>query len=137
MARAASVELTQGSCSVVIEYVRARGVLRLTGNAGSRVGWGPIEVTFVDLVGRLRVDLSVLVPEQPFLLFAGDRTLGGSKDFVGAFSSEVAARSQFLELRKGTTSWAEVVTLSQGKLRQVCWFGSPDEAPLRQRRWRR
>lgn len=137
MSKAATCELVQGATRIVIEYIRARGVLRLTGNPRTHSQWGPMEMSFVDMVKLLRIDVSAVAPDLPFLLFAGNGCLGGSKDFVGAFETEVEARAQFVGLRHGSASWAEVVILTRGKLRQVCWFGSPDGAPRRRRRWRR
>lgn len=136
MTKAARCELVQGATRIIFEYVRARGVLRLTGNPNTVMQWGPMEMSFAELVRLLQIDVTPLVPEQPFMVFGGALGLGGSKDFIGAFSTEREAREHFVALRQGPALWAEVVTLSKGKLRQVCWFGNAVESqPVSERRW--
>lgn len=140
MSRAAHIDLVDGETKVLIEYVRTRKVLRISGDAFDAFGqWGPFEIPLADLVRELQVDVSGLAPAQPYMVFGGEQSLGGSKDCLGTFATEAEAKKCFVALRQNrSTAWAEVSTVVKGRLRQLCWFGAPElVAGSSRRRWRR
>lgn len=109
-----------------IEYVKGRGVLRLTADGGEGRA---VEVPLGSLVEQLQIDRRHLAPQPRVLLFAGrhDRPRRGAGELVGWFESEADGRAAFQEVR-GTTSdeegWAELVALDGGGRRTVlAWFG--------------
>ena len=120
-----------------LEYVQGRKVLRLLGLSE------PVEIPVETLVS-LGVNTHPEAPWQ-FLVFGGRRRNGGSKDLLGVYRTEPAAREVFHSLRAAKDGWGEVVKVgSDGAHRLCCWFddgGPPGEvpAPARSRfpwRWR-
>ena len=114
---------------VRIEYVKSRGVLRLSGWHARDAVVDPVEIPVQALLQRLGIEPADLAFPRQWLLFGGrdEHPRGGAADLLATFHDEVEARRAFQHLRQGAggpTAWAELVVLDQsGRTRPSCWFG--------------
>lgn len=130
MATPKAAYLGEGARGFRVEYVQTRGVLRIAGWLSGKQVVAPIEVCFASLADQLGIEGP---PVGPYMLFGGNGVAGGSRDFLGAFPSEAAAKAAFTELRTTTFGgWAEVVHVVKNRLVQVCWYGRRDQEPRRE-----
>jgi len=121
-----------------VEYVRSTGVLRITGWHSPNSQAVTVDWPVVQLVQELGIAPAELAPPCPYLVFGGSGVAGGSKDLVGAYRSEEAARVAFVKLRQGRIGgWGELVILEDTKFRSLAWFGQREPSPPQPRkRWR-
>lgn len=115
-----------------IEYLKARGVLRLVQQSEPDRGGSAVEVRVDALFAQLGIDATRPAAPRRFLLFAGGGTEaggGGLRDLVGVFSQEEDARTEFVRVRlehEGPGAWAELASVDgRGKVAPLCWFGRP------------
>ena len=140
-----SIACGDGETAARVEYVKSRGVLRLTSGAASEHR----ELTVRDFCEELGIDAQpVTVPT--YLLFAGTdvQPAGGCRDLVATYLCPDEARREFTAWRRDSECvWAELICLAGGRTATVCWFGveradrapnhrPPLTAPSRRRRWR-
>jgi hypothetical protein len=135
MGRPARITTGTGPSRISWEYVRGRGVLRLTA-AAPLVG---VEVPFAELVQRLQVDTGQLLPARQFLLFAGRRNgpFAALGNLIGVFADERTARRAFERVRleeDPTVGWAQLLSLDpRGRVRAIGWFGAGPHLSTSQR----
>lgn len=115
-----------------IEYMKARGVLRLVQQSEADGRASAVEVPVDALFAQLGIDASRPAARRRFLLFAGGDTGsggGGLRDLVGVFTQEEDARMEFIRVRlehDGAGAWAELASVDgAGKIAPLCWFGRP------------
>ena len=145
MSKPRSIACGNGETAGRVEYLKSRGVLRLTSGASS----GNRELTVRAFCDELGIDAhAVTVPT--YLLFAGTDLppAGGCRDLVATYLCPEEARREFAAWRRDSQCvWAELIRLAAGRTATVCWFGveradrSPHErpsltAPSRRRGWR-
>ena len=145
MTKPRSIACGDGETAGRVEYLKGRGVLRLSSGASS----GDRELTVRAFCDELGIDTPpVTVPS--YLLFAGTHLppAGGCRDLVATYQCPEEARREFAAWRRDPQCvWAELIRLAAGRPATVCWFGvdRPDRTPYerpsltppsRRRRWR-
>lgn len=115
---------------VRIEYLKARGVIRLVPHREPDRPATSVEVPLDALFAQLGIDPRGAASPCRFLLFAGGGIGGGGlRDLVGVFSNQDEARAAFVQVRlehDGPGAWAELVSVDgRGKVAPLCWFGRP------------
>ena len=147
MTNAKAIVCGAGEGATRIEYLQERGVLRLSG--------GPVdqgrELSLSAFCEELGIGPAALTPATYFL-FAGTKGApgGGYRDLVGTYSCPTEARREFVTWRRNAAcTWAEVVSVSEGRIAALCWFGvdrvdrtlapraAVDDPGRRRRRWLR
>ena len=134
MGRRNDIVVASASMQVRIEYLKGRGVLRLTARGGDAPPLGSVEVPFAALADQLQIEPAGAAGPPRLLLFAGlhDRPRGGAADLIGCFESEVEGRAAFRRLREERSDdegWAELVSLGDNGRRTVlAWFGRSDHS---------
>lgn len=135
-----------GDSAATIQYLHGRGVLRLTSGREGETR----ELSLTQFCEELGIGREALRPTT-YYLFACRKGApsGGYRDLVATFDCPVDARREFVAWRRNPDcTWAEVISVSDGKIAALCWFGvdrvdrplPPRTAPVtpaRPRRWRR
>lgn len=121
MTKSQGIVYGRGDSAARIQYVESRGVLRLTsGPEGSAR-----ELSLTEFCEELGIGREAFRPVT-YYLFAGTGRAphGGYRDLVATFDCPVDARREFVAWRrKPDCKWAEVVSVSDGGIAALCWFG--------------
>lgn len=129
MTKPRSIACGDGETAARVEYLKSRGVLRLTNGASS----GNRELTVRAFCEELGIDAE-LGTGATYLLFAGTNLppAGGCRDLVATYLCPDEARREFAAWRRDSQCvWAELIRLAAGRTATVCWFGveRADRAP--------
>lgn len=144
MTKPRSIAWGDGATAARVEYVKSRGVVRLTTGAGS----GHRELTLPSFCDELGIRPEA-VTAPTYLLFAGKGAspAGGCRDLVATYLCPNEARRDFTDRRHDASfRWAELICLVAGRTSVVCWFGvdradqvpgrrATPSAPVSPRRW--